>query len=734
MPGGLEGWTVTFYDFTASVITPDAGCLSGFGEVHARAAANGARHGTPALIGPGGWPDPRVNLFFRTGPMAEAWPGTWRRYAYALVVWLNYLHGVGRSWVEATASDVEAFKAWRLTSLDNAGRVQPTSFDTDRAALNGFYSWAGQRYGVTNPVATAGAGRRPGVPPGEEALGRLSVGRDPLRPAGSTRRQVKWMLRSAFEQWRNIELCGYGFDGLRRPGWRGINEDRDAAFVDGLYGTGLRLAEWASVLDVEIPTPGAARFAPAHVAAACLKGGKAGRTYRIPRSVLHAVAAYTDPTEGSRAEVVRRAQRAGRYQLLSGVRVVTDYRAHSRRLLIEDPGGPRPVSLDVLGPDERRRLEVHRCGGLVKVAGMLCLSPDELAAFAMLLVALTGQNYGTIVAWPAAHFRPDGGLTDEGLALVEACKPRRGPDREHMVIALENLVSGGDREHRWSRSPLRVYRLLLDLGDTARRLSNSQGLLTGRIAKKTAHTPSPWITTLTSKHVQRWAAARGFPTATLAVPGGKPVVSVRRLRLSAIERRRRPVAHTAATMRDSYLMPHPAVQAESHAVVAAALSGEVGKARQHARVPVFTQDFVALARRDPRAPAQQAGISMRQVTGLVEGTQDRVLASCQDHRASPYDLPGAACSASFLACLDCANARALPHQLPIQLAAIDTLEQLRPHLPPGLWARRYAPRLDQLREITAGFQPAEINQARAAITDAHRQRISDLLEGRWDLH
>ena len=367
---------MTFYDFTAFVTTPDVECLSGFGEVHARAAANGARHGTPVLIGPGGWPDPRVNLFFRTGPMAEARPGTWRRYAYALVVWLDYLHVVGRGWVEATASDVEAFKEWRLTSLDNAGRVQPTSFDTDRSALNSFYSWAGQRYGVANPVATAGVGRRRSVPPREEALRRRSVGRDPLRPAGSTRRQVKWMLRSAFEQWRNIGLCGYGFDGLRQTGWRGINEDRDAAFVDGLYGTGLRLAEWASVLDVEIPTPGAARFAPAHLSAACLKGGKTGRTYRIPRSVLHAVAAYTDPTEGSRTEVVRRAQRAGRYQQLPGMRVVTGYRAHSRRLLIEGPGGPVPVSLDVLGPDERRRLFRRTPDGLAPL--WLWLAPNGL--------------------------------------------------------------------------------------------------------------------------------------------------------------------------------------------------------------------------------------------------------------------------------------------------------------------------------------------------------------------
>ncbi|MCQ8195348.1 hypothetical protein [Streptomyces rugosispiralis] len=42
---------------------------------------------------------------------------------------------------------------------------------------------------------------------------------------------MKWLLRSGFEQWRNIGLRGYGFDGLRRPGWRGYNEDRDVAYA-----------------------------------------------------------------------------------------------------------------------------------------------------------------------------------------------------------------------------------------------------------------------------------------------------------------------------------------------------------------------------------------------------------------------------------------------------------------------------------------------------------------------
>ena len=448
---------------------------------------------------------------------------------------------------------------------------------------------------------------------------------------------------------------------------------------------------------------------------------------------------YTDTEWQEILTAVRHDVRAARDRIHTARRLLARYRSG------ELPDGSEEATLGRLldgfertgqlprKADTNGTPEVYRCGGLVKVAGMLCLSPDELAAFALLLISLTGQNYGTIAACPAAHFRPDGGLTDEGLALVESCKPRRGPDREHMVIALEDLITGGDPDHRWSRSPLQVYRMLLDLGDTARRLSNSQTLFAGRIAKKTGHTPSPWITTLTNHHVQRWAAARGFPTANAAVPDGKPVISVKRLRRTAIERRRRPVAHSPTTLRDRYLMPHPAVQAESHAIVAAALDSEVSKARDHARVPVFTQDFVDLARRDPQAAATQAGISMGQLAGLIEGSQDTVLASCHDHLASPYTPPGVACSASFLACLDCANARALPHQLPIQLAAIDALERLRPHLPPAMWARRYAPRLDQLQDITTGFQRAEIDRAKAEITDEHRHRINDLLEGRWDV-
>ena len=356
---GAGYWTVDFYDFSAPLALLD-GDLASSGDVAERARRNGARQGTPVIVHTAGRVDARVNAFFRSGVMVAARPATWRRYAFALVVWLNFLEVLGKGWDEATAADVEAFKEWRLTDGRNRGRVAPTSFDTDRAALNSFYSWAKLRYGVANPVPSATRGRGRGAG-GDGRWGTVltegAKGRDGLRPAQARRRQVKWVLRPAFEQWRDIGLRGYGFDGLRRTGWRGGGcEDRDAAFVDGLYGTGLRLTEWASVLDVELPQADGRRFGRAWLAAACAKGGKAGRVYRAPRSVLVSLAGYLDPLEGSRRVAIARAQTAGRYEGLHGVRVVTGYNARSRSLSVLGPEGTARVSTEVLGPDERRRL------------------------------------------------------------------------------------------------------------------------------------------------------------------------------------------------------------------------------------------------------------------------------------------------------------------------------------------------------------------------------------------
>src|SRR5438046_2393009 len=68
---GSGHWDVEFYDFVSGSPGVVEG-LPGFGDLHERAARNSARHGTPVIVSGDGVADPRVNLFFRTGPMAEA--------------------------------------------------------------------------------------------------------------------------------------------------------------------------------------------------------------------------------------------------------------------------------------------------------------------------------------------------------------------------------------------------------------------------------------------------------------------------------------------------------------------------------------------------------------------------------------------------------------------------------------------------------------------------------------
>lgn len=358
-----ELWVVDFYDFQDRLRLPESDAtVHEFGDVYAQADRNGARHGTPLLMSLSHGPDARINLFFRASSVSGKRRRTWRRYAFTLVVWLNFLAQRERSWFEAATRDYYDFKYWRMADSRNPSRVGAMAFDTDRAALSTFYRWASGEYGVHNPIPAQSA-------QGESAGSRGRGRRMPDRPAGSPRRDVKWLLRQAFEQWRDVGLRGYEFDGRRPDLWRGFNEDRDAAFVDGLWGTGLRLTEWSSVLDVELPAadvPG--RYPKAWLATECAKGGRYGREYRIPRGVLKSIAGYMDPVEGSRREAIERAHRAGRYERLGDVQIVTGHNPRSRTIHVTDGHGSGWLSLNVLKDTDRLRLFRRTPTGLEPLA------------------------------------------------------------------------------------------------------------------------------------------------------------------------------------------------------------------------------------------------------------------------------------------------------------------------------------------------------------------------------
>lgn len=537
------------------------------------------------------------------------------------------------------------------------------------------------------------------------------------------------------------------------------------ASARGIYGACQRLA--AVLAQADPPPSGAARVTSAHIAAFTLRyaGMPTGRydlitlrallrddpelaeparvallSGRLPRPLpdRRRAAAYSDREWQLIMTAVRRDVRLARDRIFAGRELLTCYRAGR---LASDSAQARLGALadmfDRAGtvprrPDGDPAARVTQAGGVDAVAALLCLTADEMTAFGLLLAALTGQNFATIAAWPAVSYQPGGPVT-----LIEQVKPRRGPEREHMVTALEDLpaalagsLADDEPDGPLLRSPLRVYRLLTDLTGCSRRhlgTSSAFGAFSAR--------GGGFIGALRQDHVFLWARSHGFPTAAVppADAGGRPAVSVRRIRQTVIETTRRPVAHTRATMNDYYLARSAAVQAQSQAVVAGALHGEVSKARAAQAVPVLTAAFLVRFRRDPATAAAAAGLSVAVLQQMIDGEKDTAVTACTDHLSGPHAPPGQPCGASFLACLDCANARALPRHLPLQLAMADHITGLRPHLDPSLWLARYQPRLSQLQQILGCYTTAERDQARAAITSQQRSFITGVLAGEWDL-
>lgn len=458
---------------------------------------------------------------------------------------------------------------------------------------------------------------------------------------------------------------------------------------------------------------------------------------------------YSDGEMQAIMTALRRDVRCARDRIRAGRDLVARYRASPLDLSADEQRAGRLLDLFDRTGDLPRYLkngeptnETRKAGGIEHLGARLCLTLNDATAFALLLTAMTGENFGTVAAWPAASYRPDGGLSgsqDKAIALVEQVKPRRGPEREHMVVALEDippslqqtLTDTGD--HRLFRSPLRVFSLLVELTEVSRRHGGHDLLFSAFTPYPGRYESSRWIEGIGGHHVTRWAKDRGFPNRVTAGDTGLPAVSVRRLRQTVIEQGRRPVSHTRQTMNDHYLMRSRTVREDSRKVVGAALRDEVGKARATQKVPVFTPEFLVRARHDLPSAAAETGLTPQVLEELIAGVQDTPLASCTDYLAGPRTEPGQPCTASFLDCLGCDNARALPHQLPIQIAAADWITQLRGNLAPELWRIRFEPRLRQLHDIFNAYTPAEQQQARTQINDRHRALIDEVFNGKWDL-
>ena len=198
-----------------------------------------------------------------------------KKYAHALGTWVNFLAQQSLAWDEASDEEVLEFKYWRMTDSRNPRPVVGATWSVDLAALTVFYDWSkrhinGPDLGISAPATPAGA-----WPRGQQSLAPL------FRPAAVRTADVKWLTPGAFRLWRDLGIHGITKDGRELVRWRPRSQARDAAFVEALYSTGLRLQEWSSVLIPELRQPREGqKYVTQRLASACAKRGH-GRPYWI---------------------------------------------------------------------------------------------------------------------------------------------------------------------------------------------------------------------------------------------------------------------------------------------------------------------------------------------------------------------------------------------------------------------------------------------------------------------
>ena len=380
-------------------------------------------------------------------------------------------------------------------------------------------------------------------------------------------------------------------------------------------------------------------------------------------------------------------------------------------------------------------------GTVTEIVGWAHLSCLELAAGAILLGVMTGQNRSVILDTPAAHHRADGHIAETtATAIVDAHKPRRGK-RAYMNVALEDVpdwISIPPQPDRMTtrdelHTPFGVYSLLLDLTARSRALSGSGRLLVGFHGSGGYGGLGRGLRPIRHKEpFQMWSAMHDLRCDT--IEGAEPTplsATLDRIRLTYLELHQKPVAHTEFTLVNDYLGRNRGNLSEYRDVVAAALREQVDAARSRAVMEIFTKE--ELAKADPDQIAAEHHIGPTVFKRMLAGELDTVMNACIDNENSPHSPAGQPCRASFMTCLECPCARALPHHLPIQVLVHDRLERRRADMTPMAWTQRFAKAHAQLADLLSQHDVDEVEQARDTATPAQHAMVARFANRELDI-
>ncbi|WP_236739694.1 hypothetical protein [Mycobacteroides abscessus] len=376
-------------------------------------------------------------------------------------------------------------------------------------------------------------------------------------------------------------------------------------------------------------------------------------------------------------------------------------------------------------------------GSVAEVVGWLHLTCTELAAAAILMGIMTGQNRSVILNLTTAHHRTDGHVDGrKSIAILDTYKPRRGA-RAYMNLALAEIpdwitlpsTSSSPTARDELHTPFGLYALLLDLTSHSRQITDTDRLLVGYHANGTTR----GIRALASNEPFRmWSARHKIqPDASAANARGYLSVTLDLIRLTYVSLHQKPVAHTETTLVKDYLSRDRGNLGQYRQVVAAALAEEVDKARSRSVMETLSRDEIAQS--DACALAAKHGIEPTVVKRMLAGELDTVMNSCIDNDNSPFGAPGQPCRASFMKCLECPCARALPHHLPVQALVFERLQARKADMTPLAWAQRFARAHTQLADLLSRHDAAAVAQARADATPQQHAMVDRFINREMDI-
>ncbi|HEV2369875.1 MAG TPA: hypothetical protein VGR90_08355 [Acidimicrobiales bacterium] len=318
----------------------DRAAVLDFGIAAERLERAGIPDGMPVVSADDGRPISMLNRWLRSLPTRGCRSlNTWRGYAKDAVVWHDHLSERGVRLLADRAALRDA-----LSTLYIAHRIDPrpedrwgrATWNRFVAAIDNLYSWAVEEQLTEDLPFSYRWARTPHT--GQPVRRNLAMERNSRRHA-----TIRWLGEEQYSAFRDVGMLGLLPDGSPDRAFHGRHGARNAAFVDLLRGSGVRVQEGAHLLVWELPKlpAGSPVFVDLALPGPICKGEGGRRTW-LPLDAL---------------------RRLHRY--VSFERAVVGARSRWRpanALEVSDPGPAgglvegRKVRWAALGPAQRRRL------------------------------------------------------------------------------------------------------------------------------------------------------------------------------------------------------------------------------------------------------------------------------------------------------------------------------------------------------------------------------------------